>query len=105
MLEVPSYKKSIGQNKFEFKVSGKKYSIPTIDHLPVRYTTRLQKLAGEMNGQDASEVSNEAAGEFMNVITELLDKFCPEVLDEVDLAGLQTIMESWMSSGETSPGE
>lgn len=106
MLEVPSYKKSIKQNLFDFKVDGKKYSIPKLDHLPVRYTTRLQALSSELGeGGDASAVSNEAAAEFMNVITEVIDKFCPDVLDAVDLTGLQTIMEAWMAAGETSPGE
>lgn len=104
MLEVPSCKKSFNQNKFEFKVDAKKYAIPTMDHLPVKYTVKLQTLAAESQG-GTSGVSAEAAGEFMDVLVSMLDEYAPGVTDKVDMLSLQEILKAWMDAAEASVGE
>lgn len=88
MYQVPQSKKSIKQNRFEFKVEGKTYSIPLLKHLPVKAAELFENdrpIAGLLAGAD-SDTARDA-------------------IRSLDSDQLEGLMQAWQEASGIEAGE
>ncbi|MFJ4166287.1 hypothetical protein ACIPY5_12085 [Microbacterium sp. NPDC089698] len=88
--EVPQSKKSLKQNRFEFKLPGDKklYSVPLLQYIRPAFI------------RDYSELD---ANEFM---VKFIDAELPGVLDKLeDSEQLEALMNAWSEASGITPGE
>lgn len=93
VYEVPESKRSIDQDKFEFKVPGDKrtYKVPKTKYLPLR---AMEKLSGT-----AEDVS----------LSDILDLFgdqqAQDAVRTLDAEQLKALTEAWQSDSGVQVGE
>lgn len=88
MYEVPDIKKSIGQDKFEFKIGTKTYAIPRLKLLSTRQMMDLEKL-------------NEL--EILAFIAPT--KAAKDALLDLPIGALEDLMNAWREDSGISLGE
>lgn len=78
---------------FEFKLQGNKklYSIPLAKYLPLRMAQHFQKLS-LVKGEEEQA----AAGAQMMV--EILEKYCPDIVDDISSDTALKIFEAWQEA-------
>jgi hypothetical protein len=81
------------QGTFDFKIEGndKLYSIPFAKYMPLRMAQRFQKLS-LVKGEDEQA----AAGTEMMV--EILEKYCPDIVDDISANTAATILQAWQEA-------
>lgn len=88
MFEVPASKRSIKQNRFEFKVGGATHSIPLLKFLPA----------------SAAE-SFEAGKQITAVIAGCDSDDAKDAIRSLDGDQLEAFMNAWAEASGVSPGE
>lgn len=93
MYEVPESKRSIAQNRFEFKVPGdrKKYSIPKAKYLTVG---QMEELSG-----------NEGDITLTTVLDLVGDGAAKTAVRGLDQEQLTALLEAWQKDSELDLGE
>lgn len=87
-FQVPASKASINQNRFEFELDGKSYSIPKLQYIKPSLMKRL-------NGQDAEML-----------VLSLVDEYHEGLSDEFDsLDQMLALYEAWAEASGLTVGE
>jgi hypothetical protein len=92
VYEVPASKASIRQNKFEFKIGGKSYTVPKFAYLPVSVAEILEN------------TPDDAVGPYLDIFG---TKDTPvgkavRTLDKDQLVGL---IQAWQGDSDVTAGE
>ena len=92
-FKVPDSKRSIAQNRFEFKVPGnrKTFSVPRAKYLTIGQVEKLSELGDNLNMTDLLALFDE-----------------PEALEAargLDIEQLQALMEAWQEDSGLTLGE
>jgi len=74
---------------------GSRYALPYPNHLPLPFAVRLSKMQGD-------GVSDASALEFL---VALLDAFCPEAVDKLDVGMATQLFTAWGESSRPALGE
>lgn len=109
VYEVPASKASQKQNVFEFKVPGEKKvrTLPLLKYLPMGMNSRMADAAGPI--QAAQKAGRKPAPEELHALgsiqMEILNKYSPGLVDNVDAEQLGAVMVAWQEASGISVGE
>lgn len=100
VYEVPESKRSIDQDKFEFKVPGdrRKYKIPKVKYLPLDAIKKLE--AAARGGEAAKDVTLD---DIVNLFGS--DAAVQKAIGTLDTSQLQALTIAWQQDSGVSVGE
>ena len=83
---------------FNFKVNGKKYSIPKAKCMPY---SMVKKWRGLSNIEDEEEKNNKA----LEMQEKIFNKYCPKLLEDVTIGTFEKIISAWYEDSGITMGE
>lgn len=109
-FEVPASKASIKQNQFgPIKIPGvrKTWTLPLLKFIPVGMRGSLADAAKPIKAaQDAGrKPTNEELGKLGELQLQLLNRYAPGLVDEVDDEQLAAILVAWQKASNITVGE
>ena len=92
VFEVPSAKRSLKQNVFEFKIAGKTHSVPKFEYLPVGVLETIESTAAD------------AIGPFLDVFG-TKDSVVGKAVRGLEKEQLTALIHAWQADSAVTVGE